>query len=171
MENQKKKSGCLKWGLIAVAAFLVLGAVTSIVEKDAPNADTSSSSVASSVATASANTSSTASGAESEDAQDNDSEAVTTGQRNALRKAKEYLAVMAFSRDGLVHQLEFENFSSEEAAYAADNVNADWNEQAVKKGEEYLAVMAFSRDGLVHQLEFDGFTTEQAEYGAQANGY
>ncbi len=94
----------------------------------------------------------------------------TVSQKNAVRKAKEYLAVMAFSRDGLIKQLEFEGFSNEDATYGVDNVSVDWNEQAVKKAKEYLDTMAFSRDSLIKQLEFEGFTYEQAVYGVEQNG-
>lgn len=96
---------------------------------------------------------------------------VTTGQRNALKKAKSYLKTMAFSREGLIEQLEFEGYTTDEATYGADNCGADWNEQAAKKAESYLDIMAFSREGLIEQLEFEGFTNEQAVYGVTANGY
>ena len=96
---------------------------------------------------------------------------MTLGQENALRKANEYLSVMAFSHDGLIDQLEYEGFTSKEAKFAADNCGADWKEQAAKKAEEYLDVMSFSRDGLIEQLEYEGFTSKQARYGAKAVGY
>ncbi len=38
-----------------------------------------------------------------------------------------------FSRDGLVGQLEYEQFSSEDAAYGADNAGADWNKETEEK--------------------------------------
>lgn len=96
---------------------------------------------------------------------------ITTGQLNALSSARDYLNVMAFSHSGLIDQLKFEGYSAEEAAYAADNCGADWNEQAAKKAQEYLNTMSFSRSGLVEQLQFEGFTAEQAEYGVSAVGY
>lgn len=77
---------------------------------------------------------------------------------------------MAFSRVGLIEQLEYEGFSNEDATYAVDNVGADWAEQAVLSAESYLDVTAFSRDGLVDQLIYEGFTAEQAEYGVTAVG-
>ena len=77
---------------------------------------------------------------------------------------------MAFSRDGLIKQLEFEGFPNEDAVYGVDHVSVDWNEQAVKKAKSYLDTMAFSRDGLIKQLEFEGFTHEQAVYGVEKNG-
>ena len=73
---------------------------------------------------------------------------------------------MAFSYSGLIEQLEYEGYSTEEATYAVDNCGADWKEQAAKKAEEYLNSMSFSKSGLIEQLEYEGFTHDQAAYGA-----
>ena len=95
----------------------------------------------------------------------------TIGEKNALKTAKNYLEIMAFSYEGLVKQLEYEKYSHEESIYATDNCGADWNEQAYKCAKNYLDIMAFSKDGLIEQLEYEGFTHEQAVYGAEKNGY
>jgi acyl-coenzyme A synthetase/AMP-(fatty) acid ligase len=87
-----------------------------------------------------------------------------------VRKAKSYLEFMSFSRQGLIHQLEFEGFSNEDAVYGADHCDADWMEQAVKKAESYLEIMAYSRQGLIDQLLFEGFTPEEAAHGVDATG-
>lgn len=92
-------------------------------------------------------------------------ESVSSGKRNALRSAKDYLSVMPFSYSGLIDQLEYEGYSNSEATYAADNCGADWYEQAVKSAKQYLEVMAFSRSGLIDQLEYEGYTHDQAVYG------
>ena len=81
------------------------------------------------------------------------------------------METQGFSKQGLIEQLEFEGFSTEDATYAVDHVKVDWNEQCAKKAESYLDFMAFSRDGLHDQLEFEGFTEEQIQYGLQAVGY
>lgn len=91
---------------------------------------------------------------------------ISSGKKNALERALDYLDYSAFSYTGLIEQLEFEGFTNEEATYGADNCGANWNEQAVKKAEQYLDYTAFSYSGLVEQLEFEGFTHSQAEYGA-----
>lgn len=96
---------------------------------------------------------------------------LTMGQKNALNSAKQYLSWSAFSYQGLVSQLEYEQYSHEEAVFAADNCGADWNEQAVKSAKSYLEFSSFSKEGLIQQLEFEGFTHEQAVYGAEQNGY
>lgn len=95
----------------------------------------------------------------------------TTGQRNALSKAKQYLSIMAFSYSGLIGQLKYEGYTEEEATYGADNCGADWNEQAAKKAQSYIDIMSFSRQGLIDQLKYEGFTQAQAEYGVAAVGY
>ncbi len=90
----------------------------------------------------------------------------SASQKNAIRKAESYLRFTAFSRDGLIEQLEFEGFSNEDAVYAVDHITVDWNEQAYEKAKDYLEFTSFSRDGLIEQLEFEGFTPDQAAYGA-----
>lgn len=109
---------------------------------------------------------------ENKESQENKEAYVATmGETNALKSAQNYLKIMAFSYNGLIEQLEYEEYSNEEAVYAADNCGADWNEQATKKAKSYLEIMTFSKDGLIEQLEFEGFTHEQAVYGAEKNGY
>jgi len=43
-------------------------------------------------------------------------------KEQAVRKGKEYLNIMAFSRNGLIEQLKFDGFTLEEATYAADQI-------------------------------------------------
>ena len=93
------------------------------------------------------------------------------GQKNALGSAESYLEIIPFSHSGLIGQLEYDGYTTEEATYAADNCGADWNEQAAKSAENYLELMSFSRQELIDQLVYDGFTQEQAEYGVTAAGY
>ena len=95
---------------------------------------------------------------------------MTTGQKNALRAAESYLSLMGFSYEGLIGQLEFDQYSHEDAVFAADNCGADWSEQALKSAKSYLDLTAFSHSGLIKQLEFDKYTTEQATYAADNCG-
>lgn len=95
---------------------------------------------------------------------------VSVSKQNALKSAKSYLSFSAFSRKGLIEQLEYEKYSTEDATYAVDNCGANWNEQALKSAKSYLNFSSFSHDGLVEQLEYEGFTHEQAEYGVAKNG-
>ena len=94
----------------------------------------------------------------------------TVSQSNAVNRAKSYLDYTAFSRQGLIEQLEYEGFSNADATYGADHSGADWMEQAVKKAESYLEYSSFSRSGLIDQLEYEGFTHEQAVHGVNSVG-
>ena len=94
-----------------------------------------------------------------------DSFQLTTGDKNALSKAKSYLELMYFSRNGLKEQLMFEGYTEKEATYAVDNCLANWKEQAAGKAKSYLESQSFSRSGLIEQLMFEGFTKSEAEYG------
>lgn len=102
---------------------------------------------------------------------ESNSPSITVGQKNALKKANDYLRFSAFSYTGLISQLEYEGFTAEECTYAVDNCGADWNEQAAKKANDYLNISSFSRDSLISQLEYEGFTPEQAEYGVSQAGF
>jgi colicin import membrane protein len=94
----------------------------------------------------------------------------TVAQQNAKESAESYLDFTAFSYTGLIDQLEFEGYSTEDATWAVDRVEVDWNEQAAKSAASYLDFTSFSRQGLIDQLEFGGFTPEQAAYGADQAG-
>lgn len=94
----------------------------------------------------------------------------TQGQKNAVKKAKSYLNVSAFSRNGLVEQLKFEGFTEEEATYGVEHCGADWEEQAGKKAQSYLTISSFSYSGLVSQLEFEGFSRDLAVKAADNCG-
>ena len=94
----------------------------------------------------------------------------TVSQQSAQRKAEDYLGFTAFSRSGLIDQLEFDKYSAADATWAVDHVTVDWNAQAAKKAKDYLGFTSFSHAGLVDQLEFDGFTPQQAEFGVSQTG-
>lgn len=92
------------------------------------------------------------------------------GNSLALQSAKDYLSFTAFSREGLIEQLEYEGFTNVQAVYAVDNCGANWNEQATQSAKDYLDFTSFSRQGLIDQLKFEGFTHEQAVYGVDNCG-
>ena len=94
------------------------------------------------------------------------SESLSTERASALQMAHDYLRSSAFSRTGLIEQLEYEGFPKDDATYAVDNCGADWKAQAALMAKQYRKSSAFSHKGLVDQLEYEGFTPEQAEYGA-----
>jgi type IV secretory pathway VirB10-like protein len=94
----------------------------------------------------------------------------TVSQTNAVESAQGYLDYSAFSRTGLIKQLQYEKFSTADATYAVDHVTVDWTEQADKSAKSYLDYSAFSRAGLIHQLQYEGFTPAQAKHGATSVG-
>lgn len=93
---------------------------------------------------------------------------MTPGQANAVRSAEDYLSFMGFSRQGLIDQLSSEygsGYSVEDATFAVDHLEVDWNEQAVTSAASYLDTMPFSRAGLIDQLSSEHgsqYTVEQA---------
>ncbi|KRE98714.1 hypothetical protein ASG88_16830 [Nocardioides sp. Soil777] len=99
-----------------------------------------------------------------------DAQKESVPQENARESAENYLDLMAYSRSGLIEQLEFEGYSTKDATYGVDAQKADWNKQAAASAENYLDMMAYSRSGLIDQLEFEGYTTAQATFGANKVG-
>lgn len=94
----------------------------------------------------------------------------TTAQNQATKSATSYLKYTAFSRSGLIKQLEYEGFSNADATHGVDRQNADWNTQAARMAASYLRYSSFSRSGLINQLVYEGFTQSQAEYGVSTTG-
>ncbi len=90
---------------------------------------------------------------------------MSAGQANALRQAESYLSFTSFSRTGLIDQLKYEGYSTEDATWAVDQLSVDWHQQAALKAREYLDYTSFSRQGLIDQLIYEGFSPSEAEYG------
>ncbi|CAN5479945.1 hypothetical protein BH10ACT5_BH10ACT5_04950 [soil metagenome] len=95
----------------------------------------------------------------------------TLAQQNAIGKAQSYLDFSGFSRTGLIDQLEYEGYSTEDATFGADNAGADWNAEAAEKAASYLEFTSFSRQGLYDQLAYEGFTDAEIQFGLAAVGY
>lgn len=94
----------------------------------------------------------------------------TNSQQQAVKMAQSYIDYTAFSRSGLIDQLQFEGFNGEDATYAVDKINVDWRAQAVKMAQSYLDYTAFSKSGLTEQLKFEGFSDEDAAYAVNEVG-
>ncbi len=167
-ENKKKNASMVC--LIAILAVVVIALVVRIIGGAAESKDealiTGSESKGSVVASSSVSSSIAASSNIASSQNTN----MTSGQTNALGAAIQYLSFTAFSHDGLIDQLKYDQYSEEDATYAADNCGADWNEQALMAAQNYLNTTAFSYTGLIKQLEFDKFTSDQAAYGADNCG-
>lgn len=112
------------------------------------------------------------SGTDEKPSQQNNTEdtTATSGEKNALARALQYLDYSAFSYSGLVEQLEYEGYSHSESTYAVDHCGANWKEQATKKALSYLDYSAFSNSGLIEQLEYEGFSSSEAQYGVDNCG-
>ena len=96
---------------------------------------------------------------------------LTLGQQNALAKAQSYLSYTAFSRSGLIGQLQYEGFSVDDSTFAVDTLAPDWGAQAVAKAKSYLESSSFSRQSLYDQLIYEGFSDAEANAGLAGVGY
>ena len=96
---------------------------------------------------------------------------LTLAQQNAVGQAESYLSHSNFSRSGLIAQLEYEGYSTEDATFAVDYVGADWNAQAAGQAASYLSHSSFSREGLYDQLIYEGYSDAEANAGLAAVGY
>lgn len=100
--------------------------------------------------------------------------ALTSGQRNALRAAENYISLMGMSKAGLIQQLSSpagDGYSKADATYAANHVKVDWNAEAVEAAKNYMEIMPMSRSALIQQLSStagDKFTKAQATQAADA---
>lgn len=89
--------------------------------------------------------------------------------QNCYDTAMSYLDFMAFSRNGLIHQLQYDGYTDNAISNALDLLEKDyvsWDIEALKKAQEYMETFSFSQQRLYEQLIHDGFTEEQANYGA-----
>ena len=172
-----------RWWFITIAALVVLAVISSLGGGGGNSADEAATSVEqmdSDSANGTSRSATSGAGADPEPAspapepevaeQEPERPDETVAQANARETAASYLSFSGFSRTGLIDQLEFEGFTTEEATYGVDAVGVDWNEQALRSAESYLDFSAFSRTGLIDQLEFEGFTTEEATYGVDQVG-
>jgi hypothetical protein len=100
----------------------------------------------------------------------------TVAQREAIESAKSYLEDGAFSRAGLIKQLDSkygEGFKKSDAVYAVDHIKVNWYSEAVESARSYLDDGGFSRAGLIQQLHSsygEGFTLKQATYAVNKVG-
>jgi hypothetical protein len=95
--------------------------------------------------------------------------AATVPEKQAIGSAKQYLALTAFSRLGLIQQLVVgSGYPKRVATYAVDSLRVNYNTQAVKSAKQYLTLTHFSCSGMIQQLEIGSqFTKAQATYGAK----
>lgn len=76
---------------------------------------------------------------------------------------------MHMSKQGIFDQLtsDFDQYSEEDAQYAIDNSNFDYNKAALKQAKSYQKNMAMSPDAIYDQLISENgekFTEQEAQY-------
>ena len=92
-------------------------------------------------------------------------ESLNENQAQAIQTAKDYLDTMHLSQTELLQMLSVENIDSEDAKFALEYLNIDWNQEARKKAKEYCKhKIGFSKEKLKAQLLFDHFTEEEADF-------
>ena len=64
----------------------------------------------------------------------------------------------------IIKHIQLSENSPEQATYAADNINADWNDQAVKQAKTFLEHVDYTDDELKELLKNSGFTEEEINY-------
>ncbi len=102
--------------------------------------------------------------------------ALTQQEKSAVAAAKQYLSTQAFSKQGLIDQLDSPDgsgYSVNDATVAVDSLTVNWNAEAVQAAKEYLQTQPFSCSDLIQQLDSpdgDQFTVAQATYGATQAG-
>lgn len=98
------------------------------------------------------------------------SEEIPREHKAALKKAEFYANDMHMSKLGVYDQLvseHGENFPTEAAQYAVDNLQVDWKVGALKKAEFYANEMSMSNAAVYDQLvseHGEQFTPEEAQY-------
>ena len=92
-------------------------------------------------------------------------ESLNENQVQALQTAEDYLDTMPLSQTELLQMLSVENIDLEDAKFAIEYLNIDWNQEAKKKAKEYCKhKIGFSKEKLKAQLLFDHFTEEEANF-------
>ena len=92
-------------------------------------------------------------------------ESLNENQVQAIQTAKDYLDTMHLSQTELSQMLSVENIDSEDAKFALEYLDIDWNQEARKKAKEYCKhKIGFSKEKLKAQLLFDHFTEEEADF-------
>jgi hypothetical protein len=99
----------------------------------------------------------------------------TVSQANAAKAAQGYLKFSAFSCQGLIDQLIYEQYSAADAQYGANATGvctdpAVSQANAAKAAQQYLKSSAFSCQELIDQLIYEQYSAADALYGATSTG-
>ena len=149
----------MKKFLTIICMLAVLTALVSCGETPAENSDVSEISVSESVSDRSA-----------DETVKDDTPDIPADYKNALIKAQSYSDAMHMSKAGIYSQLTSEygeNFTTESADYAIENLNANYNLNALEKAKSYSDEQYMSKTGIYNQLvsEYgEQFTDSEAQY-------
>ena len=92
-------------------------------------------------------------------------ESLSENQVRAIQTAEGYLDTMPLSQTELLQMLAVEDINLEDAEFAIEYLDIDWNQEARKKAKEYCKhKIGFSKVKLKAQLLFDHFTEEEADF-------
>ena len=96
---------------------------------------------------------------------------LTNGQKNAVIRAYEEENFWHVSRDYLIHDVlvGFDYFSVEDATFAVDHMDVDYDEQAVLYVQQNSAGQ--SKGEITEMMRYYGFTKEQIENAFQKAGF
>ena len=94
----------------------------------------------------------------------------TAEQERAISRAKDYLQSSSKSYDELLYALTTESFTKEDAKYAVDHCDANWEEEATEAARAVLdSQSGISYTKLLQQLESKKFTHDEAVKGIDNN--
>ena len=176
LKKNKKKSGCLKWVLIAIGIFILLSACTAFLTGDDSNENnkdskkTETSFTPPPVTKEENNEVEKKEKTKEKETREDKDDQVPREHKNALRSAEQYNEIMPMSKAGLFQQLTSEagdGFPEEAAQYAIDNLDANYKENALKSAKNYQEIMPMSDNELYNQLTSDAgekYTPEEAQY-------
>ncbi len=88
----------------------------------------------------------------------------------AAKDAQALIHAKAFSRQGLIDQLESMGHPRSTAESAVDALEADWYEMALKQAASFLSYMTLSGRELASHLTGVGFTEDEADYAVENCG-
>ena len=96
---------------------------------------------------------------------------ITMNMNLAIEAAKDYMnSSRHYTYIALIDQLENDQYTHDEAVFAAEHCGIDWNEEALAVAIDYLEYSPYSYSGLLQQVKHEKFTHEQAVYAVDHCG-
>lgn len=159
-----------KQGMKLVFKIFIVLFVLGIIGASLENTEEPDTNVAETLDSSTENTVEETSESEEPSPAEEPDDSIPTEYKSALNKATSYSEMMHMSKAAIYAQLTSEygeQFTSEAAQYAIDNMEADWNANALAKAEDYSNSMHMSKAGIYDQLTSEygeQFTAEEAQY-------